>query len=81
VAAALPAIIEATGRPQATADDAVSFTRELVAELGIPGLRAYGVGEADFAVRIAQSIKASSLKTNPLTLTEDELTEILARAR
>ncbi|MCX6956138.1 MAG: iron-containing alcohol dehydrogenase [Verrucomicrobia bacterium] len=69
-----------TGRPDATADDAAPFTRDLVAELGIPPLRTYGVTSSHVSTLVEQSSRASSMKANPLPLTFSELTEILTRA-
>lgn len=69
-----------TGRADATADDAAPFTRDLVAELQIPPLRAYGLSSAHVPALVEQSARASSMKANPLPLTPDELAEILTRA-
>ena len=69
-----------TGRADATADDAAPFTRDLVAELRIPALRAYGFTSSHLPTLVDQAARASSMKANPLPLTSDELTEILARA-
>lgn len=69
-----------TGRPDATADNAAPFARDLVAELGIPPLRTYGLTAAHVPALVEQAARASSMKANPLPLTPDELTEILARA-
>ncbi len=69
-----------TGRAHATADDAAPFARELVAELKIPPLRAYGITPAHAPALVEQAAKASSMKVNPLPLTPDELAEILTRA-
>ena len=69
-----------TDRPDATADDAAPFTRDLVAELGIPPLRTYGLTSSHLPALFDQAARASSIKANPLPLTPDELTEILARA-
>jgi alcohol dehydrogenase class IV len=69
-----------TDRPNATADNAAPFTRDLVAELGIPPLRTYGLTAAHVPALVEQAARASSMKANPLPLTPDKLTEILARA-
>lgn len=67
-----------TGRADAGADDAVEWVRELVRELGIPGLRAYGVGASDVSALCARAAEASSMKGNPLPLLPVELEAILA---
>ncbi len=69
-----------TGAPGARPEDAIAWTAELCRELAIPGLTAYGVTAADFPQIIAGAIRASSMKGNPITLTEPELQEILERA-
>ena len=70
-----------TGRSQATAGDAIWWLQELTRRFGIPPLREYGVGEADFPALVAHAAQASSMKGNPVALTEEEMTEILSRAR
>ena len=66
--------------PAATADDGVRWAFELVKELGIPGLSAYGIHKEDVGELVGKAIKASSMKANPITLTPDELAGILERA-
>jgi alcohol dehydrogenase class IV len=69
-----------TGRPDATADDAVAWTRRLCDELVVPPLRAYGVGLGDVPVLVEKAQAASSMKANPLPLTPEELSGILNSA-
>jgi alcohol dehydrogenase class IV len=69
-----------TGRSQATAEDGARWVAELVRRLQIPPLRAYGVSEADVPVLVPKAAKASSMKGNPVVLTEDELGELVTRA-
>ena len=69
-----------TGSPHATADDAASFTRDLVAELKIPPLCTYGIAASHISALVEQAARASSMKSNPLSLTTAELVEILTRA-
>jgi alcohol dehydrogenase class IV len=69
-----------TGRPQADAEDAVEWTREICRELQIPPLRTYGIQDADWPALVEKAAHASSMKSNPIALTADELREILARA-
>jgi alcohol dehydrogenase class IV len=70
-----------TGRDRATADDGVAWVRELVAELAIPRLGTYGVAAADLGPLVEAARQASSMKANPLPLTEAELHAVLAAAR
>jgi len=69
-----------TGRADATAEDGIGWTREICQELEIPPLKAYGIGEPDVAALTADAAKASSMKGNPLPLTAQELSEVLAQA-
>jgi alcohol dehydrogenase class IV len=66
-----------TGRSAATADDGVKWAGELVKELGVPGLSAYGVGPEHFSELVEKASKASSMKANPIALTAAELAEVL----
>jgi len=69
-----------TGRPQASAEDTVEWTREICRELQIPSLRVYGVRDADWPALIERAMRASSMKGNPIALTPDELREVLVGA-
>jgi alcohol dehydrogenase class IV len=69
-----------TGDAQATADDGVAWAFALRDALGIPGLGAYGVTPAAFDDIAQKALRASSMKGNPLPLTEAEMVEILEQA-
>jgi alcohol dehydrogenase class IV len=69
----------ATGRPAASADDGVAWVEALVQALEVPGLSRWGATEADVPALVAKACSASSMKGNPIELTEAELLEI-ARA-
>ncbi|MCX7915681.1 MAG: iron-containing alcohol dehydrogenase [Verrucomicrobiae bacterium] len=49
-------------------------------DLGIPGLRAFGVRTEDFPIIVEKARAASSMKGNPVELADTELHEILRRA-
>jgi len=68
------------GDPQARAEDGIVWLESLIRELRIPGLSRYGVGEADLAALVQNAQQASSMKGNPIVLSEAELSEILGRA-
>lgn len=55
----------------------VEVLRNWEVELDLPRLSAYGIGEGDLA-RIVAASRGSSMKTNPLVLTDAELEHILA---
>ena len=51
--------------------------RRWEAELDLPRLSAYGIGEGDLA-RIVAASRGGSMKTNPIVLSDTELTDLLA---
>ncbi len=53
---------------------------EICRALAIPGLRTYDITEHDVPNIVAKASQASSMKANPIVLTESELTEIVTRA-
>jgi alcohol dehydrogenase class IV len=69
-----------TGKNTARAADAVTWIEELCATLRLPGLRRYGLSEADFPTAAARARNASSMKGNPIELTDEELINILRQA-
>jgi len=69
-----------TQRGDATAEDGIRWTREICHELDIPPLKAYGMGEQDVPELVAKAARTSSMKANPLVLTPEELSEVLAHA-
>jgi alcohol dehydrogenase class IV len=66
-----------TGKANATVSDGVDWVRALVAELQIPRLSAHGIPADAHAGLIAQAQQASSMQSNPLPLTVEELAQIL----
>ena len=69
-----------TGDATATAEDGVRWVRALVAELQIPGLRAYGVTSDHVSLLVEKAAQASSMQANPLPLTPGELAAIVLRS-
>lgn len=69
-----------TGEESAEPEDGAAWVEQLTAELEIPPLAAYGVGEADLAPLVDKAARASSMKGNPIALSPEELREILLRA-
>lgn len=61
-------------------DSLIYWLRALIEKLQIPPLRHYGLSPTDFPIIVAQAQKASSMKGNPIPLTDDELTTILRQA-
>lgn len=69
-----------TGRPEARAEEGAQHAAALVAKLQIPKLSSFGLGQADIPAVIAQARQASSMKANPLVLTDEELATALNSA-
>jgi alcohol dehydrogenase class IV len=69
-----------TADPQADARAGVDWIRALVAELQVPSLQALGLEEADLPTAVEKARIASSMKGNPIALTDAELTAILRAA-
>jgi len=69
-----------TGKENAIAQDGVKWVRELVEALQIPALSSYGLTAQDLPMVVVKSAVASSMKSNPIQLTSDEMQEILGQA-
>lgn len=69
-----------TGRDTADIGDGIEFVEALGRELAVPGLSHYGMTRADVAEVATKAAKASSMKGNPITLTQPELEQILQQA-
>jgi alcohol dehydrogenase class IV len=69
-----------TGDPSARAEDGVAWVRHVCEEFKIPPLREAGLGAGDVAEVIPAARRASSMKGNPVELSDRVLQEILERA-
>jgi len=69
-----------TGKPDATARDGVEHIVELVKHCDVPGLGSFGLKESDFPSVIEKSKQSSSMKGNPVALTDEELGDMLRLA-
>lgn len=69
-----------TGRPDATPEDAIAWLQDLTAGLSIPGLASYGLDDAEIGTVVAAAQKASSMRGNPIELSDEEVTEIVTRS-
>ena len=69
-----------TQNPAATIDDGVRWVQDLGETLEIAPLSRHGIKSEDFRTIIEKSAGSSSMKGNPITLTQDELAEILQAA-
>ncbi len=68
------------GRDDATTEDGVAWLRETVSLLGVRTLTEIGLPADRIAEAAQQGMVASSMKGNPIVLTEDEVTEIIKRS-
>jgi alcohol dehydrogenase class IV len=69
-----------TGKRTAEAGDGVAWVSELCAQLRVRPLGAYGIAVEDVPELVANAARASSMKGNPIALSEEELREILTAA-
>jgi len=68
-----------TGDPASIAEDAVACLFALHNQMAIRTLSMYGLKPEDFPLLVGQAQQASSMKGNPIQLTEKELMEILEK--
>ena len=66
-----------TGKPNARAEDGALWVEGLCRRIGVRPLSAFGVTEFDFESASEKAAAASSMKGNPLVLTDKERLEIL----
>jgi alcohol dehydrogenase class IV len=70
-----------TGQPDATPEEAIRWLQDLTAALSIPGLASYGLDDdAEIAEVVTAAQKASSMRGNPIELTDQEVSEIVTRS-
>jgi alcohol dehydrogenase class IV len=69
-----------TGDPEAAPEDAVGWLQDLCNELKIPGLTSYGFQANEIPLIVEKSAQASSMKGNPLQLTQAEMESLLVKA-
>ena len=69
-----------TGQPDATPEDGILWLQELTAALSIPGLASYRLSEDEIPAVVTAAQKASSMRGNPIELTDAEVTEIATRS-
>jgi alcohol dehydrogenase class IV len=70
-----------TGKATARAADGVLWTQNLCEALNVPPLSEFGLAEEDFPSVVDKARKASSMQGNPIKLSDEELTEILRKAK
>ncbi|MDT8300248.1 MAG: iron-containing alcohol dehydrogenase [Sedimentisphaerales bacterium] len=74
-------VAQLLNRSTATTFDGVEWVRNICQALKVPPLSKFGLKERDFSAVVAKAQKSSSMKGNPISLTEDELMEILKKSQ
>jgi alcohol dehydrogenase class IV len=69
-----------TGDSAAGAAAAIGWLAELTHDLQVPGLRTYGLGLSEIGEIVTAAQRASSMRANPLDLTDGEIAEIVQRS-
>jgi alcohol dehydrogenase class IV len=69
-----------TGRAQASGEDAVTWLEDLRRDLNVAGLGRLGLVAGQIPALVERAKAASSMKGNPLPLTDEEIAEITTRA-
>jgi alcohol dehydrogenase class IV len=69
-----------TGSPSARSNELTQWLHELSRNLNIPSLTEFGVERVQIKDLVSRSLKASSMKTNPVLLTENELYVIIEKS-
>ena len=69
-----------TGRTKAEPPDGINWVQNICQRLKLPPLADYKITEADFPLLVEKAQAASSMKGNPIQLTEEELIKILREA-
>jgi len=69
-----------TGAAEAKAPDAVEWIQRLCSQMQVPSLAESGLKEEHFPTVVTKARRSSSMKGNPVELTEEELTAILQKA-
>ena len=70
-----------TGQPDAASEEAISWLQDLTITMSIPGLASYGLDDdAEIAEVVTAAQRASSMRGNPIELTDQEVREIVTRS-
>jgi alcohol dehydrogenase class IV len=69
-----------TGLADSCPEDALEAVASLVADVGSVPLADYGVQPTHFDELVTKALNSSSMKGNPISLTRDEVAQILAAA-
>ena len=70
-----------TGKASSQAADGVEWIQNLCKALTVPPLTQFGLKEQDFPTVVAKAQKSSSMRGNPIPLTDEELIQILINSQ
>jgi alcohol dehydrogenase class IV len=70
-----------TDQPHATPEDAIAWLQELTTALSISGLASYGLDQTTIDAVVTAAQKASSMRGNPIDLSDEEVREIVTRSQ
>ena len=69
-----------TGQPGASPEDGIAWVEEMIRQVGVGTLRTYGIESSAYSEIAEKAAQASSMKANPVVLSNEELRQILAEA-
>ena len=69
-----------TGQPRARPEDVIVWLQQLTTALAIPGLAHYGLDPTEIGTLVTAAQQASSMKANPIVLTDGEVSDIVRRS-
>jgi alcohol dehydrogenase class IV len=69
-----------TGQPDATPEEAIAWLQDLTTALSIPGLANYGLNHDGISEVVTAAQSASSMRGNPIDLSDEEVSEIVTRS-
>ena len=69
-----------TGRSDESPEQAITWLEDLTTALSVPGLASYGLDPDGIDAVVTAAQKASSMRGNPIELSDDEVGEILTRS-
>jgi len=69
-----------TGNPAASIEDGLTWIRETVSLLAVPGLAAFGIGPQHADEIAAKAARSSSMQGNPVALTHRDLSAVVHQA-
>jgi alcohol dehydrogenase class IV len=69
-----------TGKPGASVEDGLAWIGETLTRLGVPGLAVFGLGAEQADAIAAAALASSSMRGNPVPLSQDQLAAVFLEA-